>query len=361
MTLVTTQSGPESKQHLRVLVAGRPGSGLSSLAATWPDPYYLLFGGDLTWVDADLAYARIASIDDLMAAIGALTGSPEDRASQLGVRVSTVVVDTLDGLEHLVGEEARKMRKLIETLVALPLHVVLLCHVRSAGSRLEPAICIPDEVTTYVDMGLYLGGAHRLVVRAWPTDEVPWVMDRSGELPAETMSPKVNFTYLAAAAGRGSAPAPRATAVAKTTAAPPPPPPPPPVEAQPEVHDDDGDPDEGEPDDGEAELPMCDSQGAQGNDCLGRVESQDSLDLSRVRFNRPMCGPCGKAEYEATPKVLPARKPRAAPPAKAAQAAPARSAPPGRSAPESGEIPHGEVVGRIPPPSDKALRDLLAE
>lgn len=374
MTLVTHQSGVESKEHLRVLVAGRPGSGLSSLAVSWPQPYYLLFGGDLTWIDADLAYARIASIDDLMAAIGALSGSPEDRAAHMGVRVSTVVVDTLDGLEHLVGDDPRKMRKLIETLAALPLHVVLLCHVRHAGAfRMEPAVCIPDEVATYVDMALYLGtqATHMVVryVRAWPSTEVPWVVDRSGQLPAETVIQRVDFAFLADAAGLGSAPsaapaavqpaAPPKAAVAKK--APPPPAPAPVVEVQPEADDGDGDePDGDEPDgddDGGADLPMCDSQGAQGNDCLGRVESQDSLDLSKVRFNRPMCGPCGKAEYEAMPKVLP-RKARPAP-TKAA-APPPRSDSQREPIPEAGALPRGEIVGRIRPTEDKALRDLLA-
>lgn len=377
MTLVTTYTARESKEHLRVLVAGRPGSGLSSLAVSWPEPYYLLFGGDLTWIDADLAYARIATIDDLMSAIGALSGTPEDRASQLGVRVSTIVIDTLDGLEHLVGDDPRKMRKLIEALVALPLHVVLLCHVRSAGAfRLEPAVCIPEEVPTYVDMALYLGtqANHMVVryVRAWPSNEVPWVMDRSGQLPAETVFHKVDFTFLAGAAGLGSAPpaartaqatstaeplaAPKAAVTKKAAAAAPPSPPAPVVEEHPHVDDDDGEDADGEePDDDETELPMCDSQGAQGNDCLGRVESQDSLDLSQVRFSRPMCGPCGKAEYEAMPKVLPPRKARATP----AKAAP--PPPPARGPiPEAGALPRGEIVGRIPPSEDKALRDLLA-
>lgn len=105
---------------------------------------------------------------------------------------------------------------------------------------------------------------------------------------------------------------------------------------------------------------MCTSQGAQGNECLGQVESDDSLDLSMLRFRKPMCGPCGTAEYEARPKAVP-RKTRPAPARPEPAASAGRTdAPAGRTGRDEdvAVMPRGDVVGRIAT-GDEALRQFL--
>lgn len=372
MTVVTKQSGAESKQHLRVLVAGRPGSGLSPMGAAWPRPYFLLTSGSLAWVQDDVAYTRVDSVDALMGAVEGLSAAPEARTQALGVSVETLVIDTLDGLDHLFGDNPSKLRRLLQVITNLPLHVVLLCHVRAVDDRVEPLLSIPDDVTTFVDVALLLGGTGADTAQAWPTAQAPWVIDRTQRL--SPVLPATTFpSVLLGGSARADVERPAATHPAPAAAPPPPAPAPPPPPSpspspSPEPTVVEAEADE-EDDDDENSLPRCSTQGPDGGDerwttdlesrmqvCLGRVESSDSLDLSDVRFSAPMCGPCGKLEYEARPKVLPKKRAAkaAAPAAKAAPRPPVAPA-----TLEQAGLPHGERVGQIPPPTDESLRDFL--
>lgn len=374
MTVKTDRTGEETDRHSRVLLGGRPGSGLSRSAAGWPSPYFVLFGGDLRYAGDGLSFTEVTSVDDLMSVLAALNGQ------DLGAPVSTAVFDTLDGLDRLLGEDPKKLRALLRAIGALPLDVVLLCHVDSADDRLSLASCIGDEVTSFVDCALHLevsrptqlvgrGRPGQLLryAQAWPDSRVPWVMDRTGNLPEY-----VHLSELSAVVADVLAAGEEKDVTANRVQSPAPPAPPAPTPAPApaarkaparaplvapapeavEPEDEDGEEpgvDE-EDDDDQGGFPLCSSQGAQGNDCLGRVESQDSLDLSMVRFEprntRPMCGPCMAAELDAIPKVIP-RKARPAPVG------------PSSTGPGSAGPPQGERVGRVRPTDDQALRDLL--
>lgn len=355
--IVFSTTAEEFRWH-RTLLAGHPGAGLTRAAASWPTPLYVRFRPGLPELaDRDLSFTVVQNVDDLLDVLSSLDG------------YETLVIDTLGDLEHLVGADVEKVRAIMLALAALPVHVVFLCRLTHKDGRQFPLSCLNGALLDFVDVALVVEDGF---LQAYPDDRLPWVFDRSGRLPHEIpLTFTDEYSRLAAVLGQdlSAASAPTAARVvapppaAPATAPTPPPAPepaaaapvPPPVPRAPAPQAAEPDP-EPDPEEGDPDLPMCESQGRLGNECLGRVESKYAEDLSRIRHRKPMCTPCNEAEYAAMPKKIAA-------PAKAA--APRGPAPTGTPPPRQPRdedvavVPHGEVIGQVPPASDPDLRAFL--
>lgn len=388
MTLDLQRTLGHKREHLRTLLAGLPGCGLTPAAATWPAPVFALVGmGALTSVaHLDLPYARVGSIDAFLDLVTVMSQPAEARAEALGVAAETLVIDTLDSLEDLIEAKPTKVRAILSALSNLPLHVVLLCHTRTVEDRMELRSCVGEEVGSFVDVALLL--ASRIVsvvneddhrsqrslvrfMRAWPDARHPWILDRTGSLPSElplTFEGDFDRLVAAMATTNGHKPAhqvavaspPAKTAPVKAAAPPAPvaaPPTPAPV-APPGAQDEDDEDDDEEPE--EPEAVAC-TEGREG--CLGVVEPGNALDISVLRHHRPMCPPCEAAVWAERPKSIKraAKKAAPAPPA-GERVDPMRAAAPPPQKPAAVEteavVPRGEVVGQFNQ-SDQALRDFL--
>lgn len=369
--IVVFSTADERFEWKRTLLAGHPGHGLTRAAASWPRPLYVRFRPGLPELAGRaVPFTIVQSVDDLLGVLDTMaTTGP----------VETLVIDTVEDLEHLIGDDAKKMDVLMGAISALPVHVVLLCRLTHKDGRQFPHSCLNGGILTYVDVALCVEDGR---LQARPDDRLPWVLDRSGLLPRTVpLTFTDDYARLAAAMAQDlGARAPQQVAEAPDVVAPPPPPPPAPaaapvaapaappaappvaavatVAAAPAVAAPPPAPAaEEEGDDPAVELPMCTSQGRLGNPCLGRVESAYARDVSVIRFRKPMCGPCNEAEYEAMPKKI------AAPRARPTGPAPDGTVPaPGRQ-PRDEDIavmPHGEVIGQVAPPDDQDLRAFLS-
>lgn len=210
-------------RHIKILVAGPPGSGKTRSASTWPDPLYADVEGRLLSVrDRDVHSIDIRSIADLDELRAALAQDPKVREKILGVPVQTIVIDTVDEVARLIIKErlraekrdqmqmtdwgylADSLRALLRGYRNLDMNVVMNVHVRSesdseTGRTWEkPAIQgqVGDEIAAYVDEAVLLVArptvdpktGERVLVRhfqTFPDAAHTWVKDHSGTLPLE--------------------------------------------------------------------------------------------------------------------------------------------------------------------------------
>lgn len=383
----------EYGQYLKCLICGDPGAGKTRSSSTWPNPLIASVNANLMSVaDRQVPYAPITSSADLLQLRHMLDNPAERRAELVGRPVDTLIVDTIDHFQQILAAERRRdekkdtlagadwgwlgdeMRSIVRGLRNLPLHVVLLCHLKVTEDQetnrvmVRPSLqgAMGDEIAGYVDVALAFKAVTTLEVspdgqssqrkvhryaQTYPDPQLAWVRDNSGNLPPEF---EINFTddfdrLYAAVFGGLDLPAssvlaylddglkatklapsgnshvqvkPVATPVPKPVAAkpvpqpnvpvPPPPAPPIPVIVEPEPLPESEPLAQPTPDqvpDAEAEAeadlaaaltgdtaptngaapaddrPACDS-------CGGRIESDDQLDLSTLRFRKPLCRTC---------------------------------------------------------------------
>lgn len=374
----------EYGQYLKCLICGDPGAGKTRSSSTWPNPLIASVNANLMSVaDRQVAYAPITSSNDLLQLRHTLDNSPEVRAAKIGKPVDTLVVDTIDHFQQLLAAERRRdekkdtlsgpdwgwlgdeMRAIVRGLRNLPLHVVLLCHLKVTEDMetnkvfLRPSLqgALGDEIAGYVDVALAFKAVTTLEVspdgqtsqrvvhryaQTYPDPTLPWVRDNSGKLPPEF---EINFTddfdrlnsavfgslNLAPSStiGQVDDEAPRqlvASGNSHVRVQTPAPAPRPPVIQEPVVAPEtepvaQPTPEQIEPVESEEDIaaqlaaelknepvptpaaapvpaaaptngsaaaddrPPCDS-------CGGRIESDDQLDLSTLRFRKPLCRTC---------------------------------------------------------------------
>lgn len=354
---------------LRFLIGGIGGAGLTRFGATFPQPLLAELGGNLMALrDRVVPYVDIADTDALIGLLTTMKLDPEERSRVLGYPVSTLVIDTLDRLEAMAGAAGQEMTSWMQALCSLPVHVVLLCHLTHHRGRLDLALAngFADVVSSYVDVSAALGArsiheagsaggfcdVRQAFLLVEPDTLRPWISDHTGAFPAEVL---VNFdldgwelvdrakTVLSgdravpptaadnAMGSLGPAPVPTESGPGPVLAAPAP------TMATPVEADPPG-------------LPNCDK-------CGKPIERQADVTLSQVRRLGDLCGTCGEAAYRAS-AGLPAAARAASRAASAPPAVPA-AAPAAPAAEQQAVVPHGVPVGRIPPPSDDALRDFL--
>jgi hypothetical protein len=222
----------EYGRYLKCLLCGDPGAGKTRSSSTWPNPLLASVNANLMSVaDRAMIYAPIHTSADMLQLRHTLDNPPDVRQRLIGRPVDTLVVDTIDHFQQLLAAERRRdekkdvlagpdwgwlgdeMRSALRGLRNLPLHVVLLCHLKmtedmEAGKvYLRPSLqgAVGDEIAGYVDVALALkavttlenaadGGAPQRVVhryaQTYPDPQLPWVRDNSGNLPPEF---EINF------------------------------------------------------------------------------------------------------------------------------------------------------------------------
>jgi hypothetical protein len=379
----------EYGQYLKCLICGDPGAGKTRSSSTWPNPLIASVNANLMSVaDRQVPYAAITSSADLLQLRHMLDNPPERRAELIGRPVDTLIVDTIDHFQQILAAERRRdekkdtlagadwgwlgdeMRSIVRGLRNLPLHVVLLCHLKVTEDQetnrvmVRPSLqgAMGDEIAGYVDVALAFKAVTTLEVspdgqssqrvvhryaQTYPDPQLAWVRDNSGNLPPEF---EVNFTddferlYGAVFGGldlpastvlaylddavKATALAPSGNShvqvAAKPVAAkpvpqpnvpvPPPPPPPPPTIVEPEPLPESEPlaqptPEQIAPEavaEAEAAADLAaaltsDAPATNGaaadtrppcDNCGGRIESDDQLDLSNLRYRKPLCRIC---------------------------------------------------------------------
>lgn len=378
---MTAQTDAAPNPYLRTLLGALPGGGLTRSAATWPDPLFVGVGGragmpapNLRWQERELPSVLVDSPEELTEVIIA-TSDPTARADRFGAPVSTLVVDTIDQVELFLAARQASMppRAWWQALTTLPLHVVLLCHLRWEGDRLVLATALGDEAPAFVDLalalrsrvyrevgedGTVLGQSFHRYAQARPDATCPWTVDHSGRLAWEM---PLDFTHdgrrLLTSVGLAEVatlPGPAAPEEGPPVAAAPAPRAEPPSVAPEPAQAPQAEPEPAAPPTdeaaagGEEGLPLCANCEREGR--TRRVESAEQRDVTSLRHREPLCKECGDAAWAALGRAAAPSVASAAPPA----AQPARD-----PAEEAATVPRGEPVGRIPDPSDPDLRAFL--
>jgi hypothetical protein len=225
----TKWSDDSDERFLRMLICAEAKAGKTSLGATAPYPYFVACEpGIVTLRALHVPYVPAKSVDDLKLVLTALRQDPDTRGEALGVGdypIQTIVLDVLDEAQRffvaqrlaetqkptLQGWEdwawlADKMRSMVKAYMALPMHVVFLCHLKDReddNNKVEskPMLdgAIRDEIAQYVDVAgvltvredVYMdpqaGPQVRItrILRTQPTSKVQWVGDRLMILPPE--------------------------------------------------------------------------------------------------------------------------------------------------------------------------------
>lgn len=150
------------KGYIKALIAGAPGSGKTRTASFWPKPIYAdADGGLMSVADRNVPYASVKSEDDMDAFLSTL--ELECRKPKEQRRWETVIVDTFDKYQRTViqaylkrkrqtemsgwedwGYLDARMANLVDRLSKLPMHVVVLVHVKVKE--------IDDQVRRSVDI-----------------------------------------------------------------------------------------------------------------------------------------------------------------------------------------------------------------
>jgi len=271
----------------------------------------------------DIPFVSIQETQQLFELKTVLNLGPEDRESLLGVKVDTVVLDTIDEIQGLFITERLEetksdvmklqdwgwLRDELQSLVRgfrnLDMHVVFTCHVKSVPEdeglvRYRPGLqgAIADWIPGAVDLSLLLtnrlktqivDNEARPVVTRWlqtyPDQQHQWIKDRSGKLPTEF---PINFEDDYARLNalifgdvdkiKASAPQKPAEISASETPANDPAPVESPVAEEPKP----------------VEVQSSTELGFTCEDCGDVFDRQEQAELSRIRLRKVLCQPCYK-------------------------------------------------------------------
>ena len=221
---IYTTGKREYSDYFRMLVAGPSGSGKTRFAATFPNPIWAnAKGGLMSIADKAIPYVDIYEQSDLLKLKIALEeGDAKSRERRFGRPVDTLVIDTIDEFQRILLAErlmnerrgetmasdygwlGQTMHSIFEGLQDLPLHVVVICHLKDVvdgeGGKLyvKPGLqgAFADQIHQYMDFCL-LSQAKRWVnkdtgevfresyLQSYHTSVVDWTKDYSGKLPDE--------------------------------------------------------------------------------------------------------------------------------------------------------------------------------
>lgn len=358
---IRTTGSDDYGKYIKALICGPPGAGKTLTASTWKNPFYASAeAGLMSIADRNIPYMKVEEIDDLLHLKILLDQNPADREEMFGFPIDTLVVDTLDEIQRMLIRERLEATKqealrvqdwgyIGETMSAmarglrnLDINVVFLLHLKEVNDadsgRLywKPQLQgqFADQVPGMVDLSLLLRtatttqvveNAPRKVVTRYlqtvPDANHDWVKDRSGKLPPEV---PINFTddyeriygfiYGGLATATQSEERVLDVQVSKLD------PQPAQVQRKPATRPVKGNrptsvlqPTQNTPDVGKIgplnTLPngiVPQSKGFNTNfyceSCGAEVETQDRVDLSRIKYRKVYCNECFKTATTATTK-----------------------------------------------------------
>lgn len=214
----------EYGRWIKALFCGDAGAGKTLLSSTFPYPFFASAeGGLMSIADRDIPYVELQNSKELFDLKQYLDVDPESRQKLLGVRVDTIVIDTVDQVQKILKAERLKekgreslsqddwgwlgdqMESIINGFRNLDMHVVFTCHLKEARDEelgviyYQPGLQgrIGGEIAQKVDLSLLLvtnvqtvvsgNQAEPKIVRhlqTYPDTQHTWIKDRSGKLPS---------------------------------------------------------------------------------------------------------------------------------------------------------------------------------
>lgn len=180
---VHTTGRSEFPDYLRMLVAGQPGAGKTRFAATFPNPLFANAHGGLTSLaDRQVNYVDLTGESDALVLKLLLEGTPEEREARLGFPVDTLVIDTLDEFqrillaERLMNEKraetnagdygwlGQRMHTIFESLIQLEVNLVVITHLKDVSDGVSGQLYVKpglagaftDQVHQYMDFSLLM-------------------------------------------------------------------------------------------------------------------------------------------------------------------------------------------------------------
>jgi hypothetical protein len=216
MNIQTAGSPNPYFNQLRMLVAGQSGAGKTRFAATFPNPIWAdCRGGLMSVADKGVKSVKITCEADLLELRLTLDALSKEREERFGFPVDTLVLDTVDEFqrtllaERLIHEKraettasdygwlGQRLHTIFESLMDLPVHVVVLSHLKDVtdgdGGQLfvKPGLAgaFADQIHQYVDYSLLIQNRH------WSS--APQFMEEMGQQGAiEVPGDHTQFTFL---------------------------------------------------------------------------------------------------------------------------------------------------------------------
>lgn len=202
----------------RILLAGQAGVGKTTFASRFPNPLWVNAACGMTTLCrlGQIPYVNFTRELDLFGVKQMIESDASE--SVLGLKVETLVVDSIDEIQRILLSERLKSENRSETkledwgwlnnrmhaifagLSQLPVHIVYICHTKEVmvfeNTIFKPALSgqFCEHIHEYVDMSLLMHASTvveddgDLDVRRWvvstPQIEAEWVNDKTGFLPA---------------------------------------------------------------------------------------------------------------------------------------------------------------------------------
>lgn len=234
---VVTSGCDDYPTKLRMLVAGQAGVGKTRFGATAPNPIFAnIRGGMMSIASTSHKYVDIRTSSNLLELSLQLDCTPEERRDRFGFDIDTLVIDTVDEFQRILLAErlanekrsettpgdygwlGQMMHTIFESLDLLPIHVVVLSHLKDVDDGTgNPMIVKPglagafaDQIHQYMHLSMVMrsrywettpefieemGVSDTIAVprdntassylQSHQDEHFGWVLDRSGTMPPE--------------------------------------------------------------------------------------------------------------------------------------------------------------------------------
>lgn len=177
----------EYPSNIKILVGGHPGSGKTRFAATFPNTLWANAACGLATLSMlGKPFVNISGEQDLLNLKFALDCDSDTRRERFGIEIDTLVIDTVDEFQRLLllerlrqerrtettpsdwGWLGQRMHAIFEGISSLPLNIVFVCHLKevtddSSHLWIKPGLqgAFTDQISQYVDFAVLLQADYR--------------------------------------------------------------------------------------------------------------------------------------------------------------------------------------------------------